>query len=68
MKQQLPILLTNFRDYLKKNFPQSLSYVLNGELFIKIPFQKLSKFLFFLKQHTQCQYKILSDICAVDYP
>jgi hypothetical protein len=24
--------------------------------------------MFFLKQHSQSQYKVLSDICAVDYP
>jgi NADH:ubiquinone oxidoreductase subunit C len=68
MKQNLPIMLINYRDYLKKIFPQSLSYILNGELFIKIPLNKLSNVMFFLKQHSQSQYKVLSDICAVDYP
>lgn len=61
-------LLSNYRDYLKKNFPQSFGYILNGELFIKIPFNKLNRICFFLLNHTNSQYKVLSDICAIDYP
>lgn len=68
MKSNLTTILTNYRNYLKKIFPQSLSYVLNGELFIKIPLNTLTKLIFFLKNHSQSQYKVLSDICAVDYP
>lgn len=68
MQQEFSLFLLNYRNYLKKIFPQSLSYVLNGELFVKIPLSKLKRFIFFLKMHTQSQYKVLSDICAVDYP
>jgi hypothetical protein len=68
VQNNLTTILTNYRNYLKKIFPQSLSYVLNGELFIKIPLNTLTNFFFFLKNHSQGQYKILSDICAVDYP
>ena len=68
MKQTAPIVLINYRDYLKKLFPQTFSYILNGELFIKLPHFKLQKFCIFLRNHTQNQFKILSDICAVDYP
>ena len=68
MKQTAPIVLINYRDYLKKLFPQTFSYILNGELFIKLPHFKLQKFCIFLRNHTQSQFKILSDICAVDYP
>lgn len=49
-------------------FPQTLSYILNGELFIKVPVKDIKKVVFFLNHHTQSQFKILSDICAIDYP
>jgi NADH/F420H2 dehydrogenase subunit C len=64
----LTLLLINFRNYLKKIFPQILIYIFNGDFFIKVPVQNLTKFIFFCKNHSQTQYKILSDICAVDYP
>jgi NADH:ubiquinone oxidoreductase subunit C len=63
----LPVLI-NYRDDLKKFFPQLIGYIVNGELIIKIKSQKILKLLKFLKNHTNSQFKILSDICAVDYP
>jgi NADH:ubiquinone oxidoreductase subunit C len=68
MNFNLNFFLGNYRNYLKEIFPQSLSYILNGELIIKIPLHKLSNIMFFLKTHSQSQFKVLSDICAVDYP
>ena len=68
MKTSLPILLINYRNYIKKIFPQTISYILNGELFIKIPLKNFKNFVFFCKTHSQSQFKILSDICAVDFP
>ena len=68
MNQNSLKLLLNYRNYFKKIFPYSLSYVLNGDLFIKVPFKHIFKICFFLHQHTQSQFKVLSDICAVDYP
>ena len=49
-------------------FPQSFFYFLNGELYAKLHGNNLNKFIFFFKHHSQGQYKILSDICAIDYP
>jgi NADH dehydrogenase (ubiquinone) Fe-S protein 3 len=63
----LPVLI-NYRDDLKKFFPQLIGYIVNGELVIKIKSQKILRVLNFLKNHTNAQFKILSDICAVDYP
>jgi len=68
MQYSLNKVLTNYRDYLKTIFPTVLSYILNGELFVKIPLNNLKNLMFFLKKHTQSQYKVLSDICALDYP
>jgi NADH:ubiquinone oxidoreductase subunit C len=61
-------ILTVFRNYIKKNFPQSISYIINNELFIKIQSVKLLKTIIFLNKHTQTQFKILSDLCSIDYP
>jgi len=66
--QNFSNILVIYRDYLKKLFPQTIGYIINGELIIKVPNKKIKKILYFLKNHTQSQYKILSDICAVDYP
>jgi hypothetical protein len=68
MKYSINKILTNYRNYLKTIFPTSLSYTLNGELFVKIPLNNFKNLVYFLKKHTQSQYKILSDICALDYP
>jgi NADH:ubiquinone oxidoreductase subunit C len=61
-------LFLNYRNYLKQVFPQLNGYFLNGELFIKVPVNKLLNIIYFLKNHTQSQFKILSDICALDFP
>jgi NADH:ubiquinone oxidoreductase subunit C len=66
--QNFSNILVIYRDYLKKLFPQTIGYIINGELIIKVPNKKIKKILYFLKNHTQSQYKILSDICAIDYP
>jgi NADH dehydrogenase (ubiquinone) Fe-S protein 3 len=61
-------ILVNYRDYLKKVFPHLAGYVLNGELIIKTTPSKIIKLLYFLKNNTLSQYKILSDMSAVDFP
>jgi NADH dehydrogenase (ubiquinone) Fe-S protein 3 len=40
----------------------------NGELTLNVDASALSKVLFFLKYHTNLQYKVLVDMTAVDYP
>ena len=59
---------TNFRYYLRDIFPQTLGYLTSGEFILKVPPQKIKKVLFFLRNHTQCQYKLLLDMCSIDYP
>ena len=63
-----PHLFANFRNYLKFLFPQSLSYIINGDLYVKIPSSKLFQFSTFLNLHSNAQYKVLTDICAIDFP
>ena len=40
----------------------------NGELTLNVDSSSISKVLFFLKYHTNLQYKVLVDMTAVDYP
>lgn len=61
-------ILTVFRNYIKKNFPQTLCYIVNNELYLKIQVSKLLKIIKFLNMHTKTQFKSLSDLCSVDYP
>jgi NADH dehydrogenase (ubiquinone) Fe-S protein 3 len=60
-------LLTQFSKYLLQILP-IINYTLyKNELCINIPPKKLIPILIFLKNHTNSQFKILSEICAVDY-
>jgi NADH:ubiquinone oxidoreductase subunit C len=56
-----------FRTYIKKNFPQTKILIKSGTLIIKVSFLKIHRLAFFLKNHTQCQFKILSDITATHH-
>jgi len=68
MYSGLSNLLIKHRDYLKRMFPHLIGYIVNNELIIKTNTDKILNVLNFLKNHTNSQFKILSDICAVDYP
>ena len=58
-----------FCQYLLKNIPSIINYTIDkGEICLNIPFDKLIPTVTFLKDHTNCQYKLLSDMCVVDYP
>nr|AEP43428.1 NADH dehydrogenase subunit 9 [Phytophthora inundata] len=60
-------LLIQFSKYLLQILP-IINYTLyKNELCINIPTKKLIPILIFLKNHTNSQFKILSEICAVDY-
>ena len=60
-------ILKKFSQYLLKTLP-IINYTLyKNELCINISKNKLIPILFFLKNHTNSQFKILSEICAVDY-
>ena len=60
-------LITIYNHYLLKILP-IINYTFNKkELSINIPFHQIIPIFFFLKNHTNCQYKILSDLCVVDY-
>ena len=57
----------NFINYLLKILPISNSSIIKNEVIITIPLIKILSILTFFKYHTNCQYKILTDICVIDY-
>ena len=58
-----------FCKYLLSNIPSIINYTIDKqEISINIPFNKIEQVITFLKYHTNCQYKAISDICIVDYP
>ena len=59
--------LKKFSQYLLKILPIINYTIYKNELSINISTNQLIPILFFLKNHTNSQFKILSEICAVDY-
>lgn len=58
-----------FGKYLLKVLPFIYNYQLvSNQLIINIPADKFIPVFIFLKYHTNTQFKILSDLCVVDYP
>jgi len=62
------ILQKKFIKYLTTILPIFTSIIYKNEVTIIIPIKKLFPILFFLKNHTQTQFKILSDLVVIDYP
>jgi NADH dehydrogenase (ubiquinone) Fe-S protein 3 len=61
------MLLKSYSNYLLQILPIINFTIYKNELNLYIPFNKLSPIIFFFKNHTNCQFKILSDLCVVDY-
>ena len=59
-----------FADYLVSAIPHSVytAVSVNGELTLSVPASSIKEVLLFLRDHTNCQFKVLIDICGVDYP
>jgi NADH dehydrogenase (ubiquinone) Fe-S protein 3 len=60
-------LIKAYNQYLLNILPIINYTVFRKELCVNIPFNKILPIFFFLKNHTNSQFKILSDICIVDY-
>lgn len=61
-------LLIQFKNYLQQVFPNGLGYINRGELIFLVPQTFIYNIINFLKNHTQSQFKQLSEITCVDYP
>ena len=60
-------LINAYNQYLLDILPILNYSFYKNELCINIPFNKIIPIFFFLKNHTNAQFKVLSDICVVDY-
>lgn len=58
----------NFIKYLTNILPIFNSIIFKNEVTILIPKDKILAILFFLKNHSHTQFKILSDLVVIDYP
>ena len=61
-------LTKKYSQYLLKILPIINYTFYKNELSIKISFKKIIPIFFFLKNHTNSQFKILSDLVVIDYP
>lgn len=60
-------LFIKFGSYLLKVLPLINYTYYKNELCVYVPTEKIIPIFFFLKNHNHCQFKILSDIVAIDY-
>jgi len=58
----------NFGKYLVEVLPIYTTTFSRNELTIVVPSCSIYEVLLFLRDHTNCQFKILADLCVVDYP
>jgi NADH/F420H2 dehydrogenase subunit C len=58
----------NFAKYLVDVLPIYSTTYSRGELTLIVPACSIVQVLTFLRDHTNCQFKVLTDLCAVDYP
>ena len=65
----MPSTLPNIKEYLEN----SLDYITSAEiaydeLTVTVPVDQLTSFLLVLRDDVVCQFKMLVDVCGVDYP
>lgn len=62
--------LQKYGQYLLNQLPNHIDEVIieNGELTLHSTPKRIVELLTFLKNHNNCQYKSIIDICGVDYP
>lgn len=58
----------NFSKSISKMLPITSATVTNNELVLVVESKFILPVLFFLRDHTNCQYKVLTAISGVDYP
>ena len=61
-------LILNYAKTLSKLIPIKNILLFKKELIVIVSSKKLLQVILFFKNHTNCQYKILTSISGVDYP
>ena len=66
----MDLALRELLEYLKDSLPAEIagSSLIKGELSVVVRRESLVRFLTFLRDDVNCQFKMLLDICGVDYP
>jgi NADH dehydrogenase (ubiquinone) Fe-S protein 3 len=69
MNNKNNLLYTSFGNYLNKIIPGILytETFFKNELILTVPSFLIQEILLILRDHTNTQFKVLSDICAVDF-
>ena len=62
------MLLNNYIKMLKNCMPFDEIVVIKNEIIAIVPLNLITKFMFFVKNHENCRFDLLVDICGVDYP
>ncbi len=64
--------LEEFKDYILEHLSQgagaSLDILHGSEMLLHVPLNNIPQVLLFLRDDVRCQFKVLTDICGVDYP
>ncbi len=62
--------LTELGDYIAASLSDDVSRVTvaHGELMLEVPSSAILKVLTFLRDDSTCQFRVLIDLCGVDYP
>jgi NADH:ubiquinone oxidoreductase subunit C len=55
-------------SFLKQIFPFTKIYVFNDEIILRVNPQTNYKIIKFLSKHQLLSFKVLADICGIDYP
>jgi NADH/F420H2 dehydrogenase subunit C len=65
---QKNILFLNFGKFISNHLPVYTITFFKKELILIIPPFFVEEILYFLRDNTNCQYKILIDVCGIDFP
>lgn len=64
--------LEEFKNYILQNLSQSFKAsadIFHGdEMVLSVPAKNIAQILVFMRDDVRCQFKILTDICGVDFP
>jgi NADH-quinone oxidoreductase subunit C len=60
--------LQSLGDYIAGSLPQVKAEMAYGELTLLAPAESILKVLAFLRDDARCHFKLLMDVCGVDYP
>jgi len=70
MTETLPETLKDLGDHLAQAFPEDVlgTGIAHGELMASVRREAILRVLAYLRDHAECAFSVLVDICGVDYP